>query len=70
MLDYDTTTGRPLHEGAEAIQTLDDKELEAELTIAVLDPERRGRRYEELWRELLNRRHGHGRHRNFATTER
>jgi hypothetical protein len=70
MLEYDATTGRPLHQGTKAIETLDDNELEAELTIALLDPERRERRYDQLWQELLNRRHGNGRHRDLATNNR
>ena len=54
--EYDVHTGRPLHDGTEAIETLASDELEAELTVALLDVERRERRYRRLADELLNRR--------------
>ncbi len=54
---FDTVTGRPLHGRAEAVETLSDPELQAELTIASLHP--REQRFERLWRELLVRRPGY-----------
>lgn len=54
---FDTVTGRPLHGNTEAVATLTDPELEAELTIASLHP--REQRFERLWRELLERRRGY-----------
>ena len=57
---YDMLTGRPLHGDEEAVETLADEELEAELTIAVLDPERRERRYERLLGERSHRRRATG----------
>jgi hypothetical protein len=60
MTAFDTVTGRPLHGEVEAVETLTDPELQAELTIASLHP--REQRFERLWRELLERRRGyHGR---------
>jgi hypothetical protein len=56
MTTYDIQTGRPLHEGDEAVETLADDELEAELTVALLDLEHRRQRYERLSDELLRRR--------------
>jgi hypothetical protein len=56
MNTYDLRTGRPLHEGDEAVETLADDELEAELTIALLNVDRRRHRYERLSDELLKRR--------------
>jgi hypothetical protein len=56
MTTYDIRTGRPLHEGDEAVETLADDELEAELTIALLNVELRRERYERLSDELLSRR--------------
>ena len=58
---YDPVTGRPLDGHTEALETLSDRELEAELTIAV-HTEKRGQRYERLWRELLDRRRGYREH--------
>ena len=55
---FDTVTGRPLEGQAEAVETLTDPELQAELTIASLHP--RERRFERLWPELLQRRRGYG----------
>ncbi len=54
---FDTVTGRPLHGQAEAVETLTDPELQAELTIASLHP--REQRFERLWREVLQRRRGY-----------
>jgi hypothetical protein len=56
MTTYDIRTGRPLHEGDEAVEKLSDDELEAELTIALLNVEHRRERYERLSDELLSRR--------------
>jgi hypothetical protein len=47
----------PLKDGAgKLVETLTDKELEAELTIALRDEERREKRYKHLVRELRKRR--------------
>ena len=54
--EYDTATGRPLSDGAEAVQTLPDDELQAEVTVALLDVERRERRLDRLEEELQRRR--------------
>jgi hypothetical protein len=53
----DERTGRPLdEEGREAIESLSDEELEAELTIAAATPNgRRRRRYEALLAEKKRR---------------
>ena len=64
---YDQRTGRPLDGQTEAVETLTDGELGAELTIAALYPVGRARRYERLWRELLNRRHTYRRQRTIET---
>ena len=53
----DRVTGRPLLGQSEAVETLTDPELQAELTIASLHP--RELRFERLWHELLERRHGY-----------
>jgi hypothetical protein len=58
---YDPITGRPLIGEHEAVETLADEELEAELTIAMHDAERRPRRFELLVHELLRRQRGYGR---------
>jgi hypothetical protein len=55
MTTYDIQTGRPLYEGTEAVETLSDHELEAELTIALLALEHRRERYERLSDEILKR---------------
>ncbi len=55
----DTVTGRPLHGQADAVETLTDPELQAELTIASLHG--REQRFERLWRELLARGRGYRR---------
>jgi len=52
---YDIRTGRPLHEGSDAVERLADHELTAELTVALLNIEHRRRRYEELSDELMRR---------------
>ena len=57
---FDRVTGRPLHGRSEAVETLTDPELQAELTIASLHP--REQRFERLWRELLARRRGYRGH--------
>jgi hypothetical protein len=56
----DERTGRPLDEqGREAIESLSDEELEAELTIAAAPPNgRRRSRYEALLREKARRERG------------
>ena len=54
--DHDAKTGRPLHDGDEAVETLTDDELDAELTIALFDEERRERRIRRLEQELQRRR--------------
>ena len=56
MIEYDVATGRPLEDGDEAVETLADDLLDAEITVALLDPERREQRFERLAQELLNRR--------------
>ena len=53
---YDIRTGRPLHDGSDAVDTLADDELEQELTIALLNLEIRRQRYEQLSDELMRRR--------------
>jgi len=52
---YDIRTGRPLHDGSDAVHTLEDDELEQELTIALLNLEIRRQRYEQLSDELMRR---------------
>src|SRR4051794_37145841 len=54
---HDERTGRPLDdEGHEAVESLDDDELEAELTIAAAPPNgRRRARYDLLLREKARR---------------
>ena len=59
MRSTDRTTGRPLEDEREALETLDDAELQLELTIALHDPERRQQRYAHLAAELLSRRRGY-----------
>ena len=56
---YDVHSGRPLQDGTEAIETLANEELEAELTVTLLGVERRQRRFDRLVQELLNRRDGY-----------
>jgi hypothetical protein len=57
----DLNTGGPLSREAQAVETLADDELEAELTIAVYGVERSERRVELIVHELLKRRRGYGR---------
>jgi len=54
---HNPATGRPLADGDEAVETLTDPELEAELTVASFDPVRRASRYERLVGEWLRRGH-------------
>ena len=54
--ERDPRTGRPLYEGDDAVETLTDPELEAELTIALFDEERREHRIRRLEGELQRRR--------------
>jgi hypothetical protein len=53
--EYDSRTGRPLEEGREAVETLSDSELEAELTIAASEPRRRASRLDAVLLELTRR---------------
>lgn len=63
MIDYDPAARRLPGDGLEeAVGMLEDTELEFELTIAHLHPERR-ERFELLVQELLHRRRGYGRQR-------
>jgi hypothetical protein len=54
--DYDNRTGRPLIDGCDRIDALTDSELEAELTIAAMEPNRRARRLDALLLEQAKRR--------------
>jgi hypothetical protein len=55
--EYDPRTGRPLEQSREAVETLTDSELDAELLIAAAAVGRmRTERLETLWRELRRRR--------------
>jgi len=56
MSTRDEKTGRPLQDGTEAVETLSDQELDAELTIAMYDEERREQRVHRLQQELQRRR--------------
>jgi hypothetical protein len=56
MRQVDQRTGRPLIDGRDDIGGLTDDELEAELTIAAEDPERRGQRLDDLLLERTRRR--------------
>jgi hypothetical protein len=51
----DPGTGRPLHEGVEAVETLSETELQRELTIAALSSSRHAR-FERLLAEWHRRR--------------
>ena len=53
--DYDPTTGRPLVQGEDRVDELTDDELEAELTIAAAEPNRRARRLDAVLYELARR---------------
>jgi hypothetical protein len=50
---FNPATGRPLVDGNEAVESLTDPELEAELTVASHDPVRRAHRFEQLVAEWL-----------------
>ena len=52
---YNPATGRPLVDGNEAVESLTDPELEAELTVASHDPVRRARRFDQLVAEWVKR---------------
>jgi hypothetical protein len=55
--EYDARTGRPLERSREAVETLTDSELDAELLIVAAATGRmRTARLERLWRELRKRR--------------
>jgi hypothetical protein len=56
MRQVDQRTGRPLVDGHDQIDALTDDELEAELTIAVAEPRRRGQRLDNLLLERTRRR--------------
>jgi hypothetical protein len=58
ITDYDRRTGRPLVNGREAVAELSDGELEIELTIAGMQPRRRGARFDSLLNERARRRTG------------
>jgi hypothetical protein len=57
----DERTGRLLVGGHDHIEALTDTELEAELTIAVAEPRRRGERLDDLLLERTRRRRRAGR---------
>jgi hypothetical protein len=54
--EYDRRTGRPLSDGRDLVEELTVEELEAEVTIAAADPQRRADRLEKLLREKARRR--------------
>ena len=56
---HDPHTGRPLADGHEAVETLSDDELEAELTVTAYDPVRRADHYDHLMGEWLARKRGY-----------
>jgi hypothetical protein len=58
---HDPKTGRPLAGQDEAVESLTDAELEAELTVTSFDPVRRRLRYDRLVSERLARRRGYRR---------
>ena len=53
--EYDPRTGRPLVKGEDRIDALTDGELEAELTIAAAEPNRRAQRLDAVLVELARR---------------
>jgi hypothetical protein len=53
--EYDPRTGRPLVQGEDRIDALTDRELEAELTIAAAEPNRRAQRLDAVLVELTRR---------------
>ncbi len=52
----DPRTGRPLDPVGEALMSLSDLELEREITIAAMEPRRRGERLDTLIKERQRRR--------------
>ena len=60
VIDYDAAAERPAGREPQPLGMLGDDELEFELTVARLHPDRR-ERLELVVRELLNRRRGYGR---------
>jgi hypothetical protein len=54
--ELDKRTGRPLSKGRDLIEALSQDELEAELTIAAIEPTRRALRLEAVQLELVRRR--------------
>ncbi len=56
MREHDERTGRPLVNGRESIEELDDDELELEVTIAAAEPRHRGPRLDALLLERARRR--------------
>jgi hypothetical protein len=54
--ERDARTGRPLVNGRESIEELNDDELEVEVTIAAAEPRRRGPRLDALLLEQARRR--------------
>jgi hypothetical protein len=53
--EYDDRTGRPREDGHEVIEALSDDELEAEVTIAAVQPRRRAHRLDALLMERARR---------------
>ena len=56
IADYDQRTGRPLVDGHEAVEELDDSELEVELTVAAMRSRRNSARFDALLNEHARRR--------------
>jgi hypothetical protein len=54
--EYDKRNGRPLLHGRESIEDLSDDELEIEVSIAAVEPRRRGLRLDALLLERARRR--------------
>jgi hypothetical protein len=54
--EFDDRTGRPVSDGREAVESLTDDELEAEVTIAAAEPRRRAQRLDVLLLERTRRR--------------
>jgi hypothetical protein len=54
--EHDVRTGRPLVDGRDSIEELNDDELEFEMTIAVAEPRHRGPRLDALLLERARRR--------------
>ena len=57
--ERDARTGRPLVNGHESIEELNDDELEVEVTIAAAEPRHRGPRLDALLLERARRRGQH-----------